>query len=234
FPVNLLCMNFNTMSHNNSNTHTFSSPTAIRGGGGSGDKHYEDSHDERQHERQDGSELAGSGRDDPGQYEPHVEIQDRETSTWIDPTPGFKNYYQFTQHPKAKGCRLSDRMPADLRYKRMFGGFIEGIKVTFNNQAELLKHAEIRQKKRVQQPESTQKSTVALNGDNFPPTVEYVCHYRGCGQVFQKHWIFRRHLWNELGLSPDDPKAWPRFLEGNIYGCHTGGCRARFEDPDKL
>ncbi|RSL68281.1 hypothetical protein CEP51_012509, partial [Fusarium floridanum] len=85
--------------HNNLNTHTFSSPTAIRGGGGSGDKHYEDSHDERQHERQDGSELAGSGRDDPCQYEPPVEIQDGETSTWIDPTPGSNCSSNRTPEP---------------------------------------------------------------------------------------------------------------------------------------
>ncbi|RSL44574.1 hypothetical protein CEP54_014620 [Fusarium duplospermum] len=99
FPFNLLCMNFNTMSHNNSNTHTFSSPTAIRGGGGSGDKHYEDNHDGRQHERQDGSELAGSGRDDPGQYEPPVETQDGETSTSIDTTPASNCFFDCVPGP---------------------------------------------------------------------------------------------------------------------------------------
>lgn len=76
---------------------------------------------------------------------------------------------------------------------------------------------------------------MALGGANLP-TVEYVCRYAGCLKVLKAPANLRRHLWGHSGLKPDDPKAWPRFLEGGekIYGCHTGGCRAAFEDPEKL
>ncbi|RSL68291.1 hypothetical protein CEP51_012510 [Fusarium floridanum] len=43
---------------------------------------------------------------------------------------------------------------------------------TFNSRAELMKHAGIRQRMRVQQPKSAQKSTVALDGANSLPTAE--------------------------------------------------------------
>ncbi|KAH7268739.1 hypothetical protein B0J15DRAFT_523217 [Fusarium solani] len=72
------------MSHNN--TRTSSSLPLIQGGGLSSNKRHEDHNDESQDERQDGSEPAGSGRDDPCQYEP-VEAQDGETSTLLDTGP---------------------------------------------------------------------------------------------------------------------------------------------------
>lgn len=97
------------------------------------------------------------------------------------------------------------------------------------------KHAGVGQRTRVQEPKSTQEPTVVLGGANLP-TVEYVCHYAGCLEVLRTPANMRRHLWGHSGLKPDDPKAWPRFLEGGekIYGCHTGRCRVAFEDPEKL